>query len=824
MEAATPLIESTRPSALFARPTPCAHCGLPVPVARIDLDAGRQFCCDGCCQVYAILQGSGLQQYYQYRGQDDAAPSPATPSRRRFDDFDAASFHERYCHTLSSGLERVELFLEGVHCSACVWLVERVNRVAPGVVAAELDLSRSVATVVWDPKVTALSAVARALDSLGYTPHATRATQLEAERRQGDRALLLRLGVAGAAAGNVMLMAFALYGGLFSGMSHEYQSLFRWLSFAIATPSVFYSGGVFLRGGWAALRTRALHMDLPVSIGILTGYAGGAWNTLRGTGEVYFDSLCTLIFLLLVGRFLQRKHHRAASNASELLSALAPTTARVLVAAEAREVPTEDLRSGQTIVVAPGERIAADGVINSGSSAVDVSLLTGESLPEEVAAGDKVYAGTVNQSAELHILVESAGKESRLGRLLESVTAAQRERAPIVRLADRVAGYFVFVVLGVAALTLAIWLQLDPSRAIDHTVALLVVTCPCALGMATPLAVSAALRQAAQVGILFKGGEFIEALARPGLIVFDKTGTLTEGRLELVAFHGDKSVIPWLRAVEARSTHPIARAFLRAFPGDVEPVALFDETPGGGVDARIAEHTLLVGSCSWLRLRLTRLPEWAEAQISTHSARGETPVLVALDGALVAVAAFADRVRADGGRELERLRRLGFECAVLSGDQQVIVDRVAAELGGGFMTALGNQSPEQKLAFVKAARGGRRNVIMVGDGVNDAAALAAASIGIAVHGGAEASLEAADAFTTQAGLRKIADAADGARRTLAVIRHGIAFSLLYNALGVALALSGALSPLVAAVLMPLSSITVVSVALRARTFRAKGTP
>ena len=289
-------------------------------------------------------------------------------------------------------------------------------------------------------------------------------------------------------------------------------------------------------------------MDLPVSLGILAGYTGSAVNTWRGRGDIYFDSLCTLIFLLLVGRYLQRTHRRSSSRASDLIHALAPSTARLLEGTEFCEVPAKAIVAGQLVEVRRGERIAIDGVITAGSSAIDASLLTGESLPTAVGVGDRVHAGTTNEASTLRVRVESAGEGTRLGRLLHSIEQTQRERPPIVRLADRVAGYFVIGILGVAALTLSVWLALDPAHAIDHTVALLVVTCPCALGMATPLAVSAALRAAAKGGVLFRGGEFIEALARPGMIVFDKTGTLTEGRLELVSWTGDERVKQFARA------------------------------------------------------------------------------------------------------------------------------------------------------------------------------------------------------------------------------------------------------------------------------------
>ena len=801
----------------------CAHCGLPVPAGRVELKSARQFCCDGCSSVYAVLNAAGLTDYYRHQSSSDAAFVSPRPSRRKFEELDEPAFRAEHCQQLGNDTARIELFLEGVHCSACVWLVERLGRVAPAVVSSRFDLTRSVLQVTWNTEAAPLSAVARALDSLGYCPHPSGSTNIVAEQRKGDRALLLRLGVAGAAAGNVMLMALALYSGKFAGMGQEYLSLFRWGSFLIATPTVFWTGSVFFRGALAALRTRTAHMDLPVSLGILAGYLGSANNTLRAQGDIYFDSLCTLIFLLLVGRYLQRTQQRRSAKASQLISALAPSTARLVEADRLREVPAADVAVGAIVEVLPGERIAVDGVVTHGFSTVDASLLTGESLPQSVAVGDRVHAGTTNQNATLRVRVESAGVATRLGRLMHSVETTQRERAPIVRLADRVAGYFVVGIVLVAAATLLYWLHFDAAHAIDHTVALLVVTCPCALGMATPLAVSAALRQAAAAGVLFKGGEFIEELAQPGVIVFDKTGTLTEGRLELVAWEGDESVKPVLRAAEAHSGHPIARAVQRALPENDLFCSERTELPSG-LHARVSQQQVLVGSHAMIGNELGSLPLWALRSVRANAALGRTPILIAVENTVRAVVSFADRVRPDAAANLQRLHALGFELHVLSGDHQQVVDAVASQLGVPLASAQGGASPESKHSFVSALRQRGQRVFMVGDGVNDAAAMAAANVGIAVHGGAEACLAAADVFTTRPGLEPVLLAAEGARRTLRVIRSGIALSLAYNLVGIALAVTGRLDPLLAAVLMPLSSITVVTLAMHALTFRHRSAP
>ena len=793
----------------------CAHCGLPVPGDAAPNERGPRFCCSACGVAYAIINEAGLGAYYLRRA--DAAPGAAraSVSGRAYSEYDEPAFSERHVEACSEGA-RLELFLDGIHCAACVWLVERLPRVVPGVRRARLDVGRAALEIVFEPAKVQLSAIARALDGLGYRPHPSSLARREGEGEH-DRALWVRLGVAGALAGNVMLMALALYSG--AAADGSYAALFRWGSLFLSIPAVFYCGSVFLRGGLAALRTRTPHMDLPISIGILAGFARSAWNTLQGRGEVYFDSLAVLIFLLLVGRWLQHRHHRGAARALDLIRALAPATARRVERGATREVPAESVPLGSVVEVRAGERIPVDGVILEGCSSIDTAWLTGESLPAEVKPGDRVFAGTENAGAAIRLRVEVAGSDTRLGRLMRSVEEAQSHRAPIVRLADRVAGVFVLVVLGLSALTFAVWSFIDPARAVDHAVALLVVTCPCALGMATPLAVSTALRRAARAGIFFKGGEFLEALARRGTIAFDKTGTLTEGRLELAAFLGDTELTPLIAAAERRSSHPIGRALVAAFASGQELLAdEVCEVPGAGIVARVAGHEVRVGSAGLVSDGHHVLGARFALELGRQAALGRPAVAVAIDGEVRAVAAFGDRLRSDARSSLDELRRLGYRVAVLSGDQQLVVDGIAGTLGP-LVTARGYMSPEEKLTWVEGARR-HGPVVMVGDGVNDAAAMAAADVALAVHGGAEASLVAADGFTTLPGVGKVLEAVVGARRTLTAIRRGIAFSLVYNAFGVALCMAGRISPLLAAVLMPLSSLTVVTLALRSRTFDA----
>jgi Cu2+-exporting ATPase len=818
----------------------CAHCRLPAPGAE---DGGLPFCCEGCRTAWGIIHASGLERYYALPEKRLAA---VRASGRACEEFDHAAFRDLYVRARPDGLAETELYLEGVHCASCVWLVERVPLAVPGVARAELDVSRSRVTLVWDERATPLSRVATFLDRLGYQPHPFRGGRAEALRRGEDRTMLAHIGVAGALAGNTMLVALALYSGWFSGMDPAHERFFRWVSFALATPALFWPGRVFFRGALGALRAGTLHMDVPIALALFAGYARGAVNTVRDAGPVYFDGVAMLVFLLLVGRFAQQRAQRSAMDATELLHALVPSTTRVVrevaagpgagarngagaaaraewsrdaVADAALEnlpadaldtVPVAALLPGMRVEVRDGETIPADGIVAAGVSSIDLALLTGESKPARAARGTRVYAGTVNRGARLWVRVAEAGETSRLGQLMREVETASRERAPVVQLADRMSGAFVAVVLALAALTAAIWWSRDASAAVDHAIALLIVTCPCALALATPLALAVAIGRAARAGILVRGGAALERLAQRGTFLLDKTGTVTEGRTRLVSWQGSVEARASALALEAHATHPIADGFRAAWPGLLPSVAEDVRViPGAGIEGRVYGRRVRVGS-----------PAFAAGGNAVDAPAGDgafTPVHVAIDGEVVARAGFGDRLRADSREVVHALRAMGHETRLISGDDPRVAAAVARALELDPAAAEGGASPERKLEAVRAAAQSGP-VFMVGDGVNDAAAIAGATVGIGVSGGAEASLAAADVYLTRPGLGALVPLAAGARRTLRVIRRNIAFSLVYNVAGAALAMAGLLHPLVAAVLMPASSITVVLASWWSRTF------
>jgi Cu2+-exporting ATPase len=794
----------------------CTHCGL--PALGIEASDGPTFCCSACATAHAMINAHGLGAYHAFSERRGAA---VRPSGRGFTDFDHDAFQTRYVTRDADGMAHVQLALEGVHCASCVWLIERVPLLVTGVARAELDVRQSRATVTWDPSATPLSAVARTLDALGYTPHPYRGGERAVLRRKEDRAMLIRIGVSGAIATNVMLAALALYAGELNTMDAGSLRLFRWISFALTIPTLVWPGRVFFTSAWAALRTGTIHMDVPIALALGAAFTRGAINTITGSGPVYFDGVCALVFLLLVGRFLQARGQRAATDATEQLFALTPATARLVQADDSMiEVPADAVGIGSVIAVHAGETIPVDGEVISGMSTLNRAILTGESADVHVDVGDTVYAGTLNRTAELRVVVKASGEDSRIARILAQVDESARRRAPVVLLADRLASRVVAVVLVLAVITYAVWVRRDATAAWDHVIALLIVTCPCALALATPLAMSAAVGRAARAGIFVKGGDTLESLSRPGWLVLDKTGTLTVGQTTLVSWDGADDLKPMILALESASTHPIAAGFRRAWAG-VAPSAYVTATHtiGGGVAGRVDGHDLLIGSPRFIAAQLPHAawPTWTTDD-------GYTPVIIASDGCIVGRAAFGDAIRDDAAASLATLRARGWRTMLLSGDAASVSMRVGTALGFAPDEIVAEASPEEKAsrvrALVAAAGAGRTPpcVAMVGDGVNDAAAIAAATVGIGVHGGAEASLATADVAMTRDGLAALVALDEGARRSMRVIRNNILWAFAYNALGVVLAVSGQITPLIAAIMMPTSSLTVVLASWLGRTF------
>ncbi|MEM9167638.1 MAG: heavy metal translocating P-type ATPase metal-binding domain-containing protein [Planctomycetota bacterium] len=794
----------------------CSHCGLPVPPADVAAVASEPSYCCGACRIAAdAIRSAGFESYYALRDRYQQELERSRSTGKQFAEFDDTVFVERHVVAVEDGQHTCELYLEGTHCAACVWLVERLPRVVPGLVESRLDLGRSIVRLRWEAAAVPLSAIARALDRFGYAPHPATAADARRSRRKADRAALVRIGVAGACAGNVMLLSAALYSGMFEGMDETTRVAFEILSAIIGTLSVVWPGRVFFKGAIAAMRVRSWHLDMPIALALAAGTVTGIANIIFGLGELYFDSVTMLVFFLLAGRWLQDRGVRSAADAVELLRSLTPVTAHaVRDDGTIEDVASFSLEPGQTVEIHPGETAPVDGIVVEGRSTLDNAILTGEPRPIETSVGDPVAAGAVNLAGTLRVRAEAVGADTRLGTVLQQVERLGAERVPFLGRADRVAGPFVIIMLLLAAVCVAIWAPIDPHEAIKHTTALLIVVCPCALALATPLVTAAAVHKAARTGVLVKSADTFEKLAIPGTVFLDKTGTLTHGEFTIIDHIGDPSILPMAAAIERDSPHPLAR-----------PLERYDERHSAA-DVLHEAGLGVIGTVQGVAVAIGRRA-WAEAvgasfsneqiAFADHAARlGHTPVFIASADGRSSVLAMGDRVRDESACFVETLQGLGWDVTILSGDRQETVAAVAEQLGVRPGRALGGCTPEQKLAAVKSAT--KRGVaVMVGDGVNDAAALAAATAGLAVHGGTEASLAAADATLIKPGLAPLSALFTGSRRVRSAVVRCLGASLCYNVLAASAALLGLISPLVAAVLMPISSLTVVLLALSAKT-------
>lgn len=823
--------EPVAPSASVA----CEHCAEEMPEAS---GPGPHFCCAGCEGAYQLIHGWGLDDYYALRDQlvggsrrgggSVAARSGDSADRRGgahpapwFEELDDPAVIEATTERLGDGAVAVELAIQGLHCAACAWLIERAAGLVDGWIDARVHFSSHRVRVVFDPARVRLSRIAATLLRLGYRVAPVSAEGGDAGDRQENRRQLVRVAIAGFCAANSMWLAVALYAGEISGMAPAHAGMLRFASLVLGLISLTGPGQVFFRGAFAALRTRTPHMDLPVSLGLAVGATAGLWNTLRGTGDIYFDSLTVLVFLLLLGRWLQYRQQHRAAGALQVLFGLTPRTARRRrVDGGIEHVPADRLVAGDIVQVRAGDLIPADGCVRKGNSLVDQSLLTGESHPVPVAAGDTVAAGTLSTSAALEVEVTQVGAASRVGRIARLVEEAATRHTPIVQLADRIGGWFVTVVLILAAVTGVVWWQLAPERAVEVVVALLIVACACALGLATPLAVAVALGRAARRNILVKGGDVLERLARPGTILLDKTGTLTEGRVRLEHFDGSDELLQQAASLQTQTNHPIATAFTEAARQRHLPLLETSEvqqTPGAGIAGSVAGRSVALGSARYMQRCGIELPPDQRQRAAQLLASGLSPVIIAVDGQVASVSGVGDRLRTDAHETVERLRRGGWQVGILSGDHPEIVHRLADRLSIPLRLAVGGLSPEEKVEHVeRAARQG--TAVMIGDGINDAAALAAADVGISVHGGAELSLQVAPVYLAGPGLKGAAELCEAARRAVGAIRRNFAVSLTYNAIAVGLAIAGKIDPLVAAVLMPINSLSMVAMTLASRTF------
>lgn len=794
----------------------CFHCGAALegpPGHELVIDGERRaFCSLACLDIARHIRDEGLTRFYRFREAPAASAdaTPGTDAPRNWQSYDRPVLQQEFVAAQRDGSREAHMLVSGVRCAACSWLIERAMSRVPGVRALAVDPLTTRMRLRWDPTIVPLSELLARIAALGYEPFPCTDDDVDRAARLERRRALPRLIVAGFGMSEVMGYATAMYLGAFQGMDPSIEQFFRLVSMLVATPVVFYAGAPFFAGAWRGLRSRRPGMDLPVAIAIAAAYAASVWNTLRGGGEVYFDSAVMFVFFLSSARFLEMSgRHRAISLTGALARHL-PRVATRLTGALAEPVGVAELVPGDLVLVQPGQTVPADGMLEGDAARVDESLLTGESRPVHKQAGDTVLAGSINLLAAAKVRVREVGANTTLAQIGRLVSTAGGQRPRLVQVTDRVAMWFVSAVLLLSGTVGALWWWFAPERAFEVVLAILVVTCPCALAIATPAAFTVGMSTLARRGVLLRNAGAIEALSRLTDLVFDKTGTLTEysaglQRIEPFGGRSETEVLALAAALEAHSTHPLARAFPK--PAIAAVVTGVRAVPGQGFEGIVNGHRLRIGTYAFA------LGGAAAAQSAQASAEAAvTVVYLADDSGLLARFEIAEQLRAGAAEALGALRERGIALSIASGDQPGPVRAVASRLGVATWHAA--LQPQDKLQLVRRLQAQGRIVGMVGDGINDSPVLAGADVSIAPGSGASLAQHSADCVLMGTGPGVLPDALRLAQRTMRIVRQNLWWAAGYNAVSVPLAAAGVLAPWLAALGMSLSSLLVTFNALR----------
>jgi Cu2+-exporting ATPase len=784
----------------------CWHCGEPLPANpphAVVAGTSHAVCCHGCRAAAEWIDKLGLADYYRLRSATPPRAPDPQGAQRSAQTWTRQELSRHVVRALDAGRNEALLLVDGIRCAACVWLIERALGALAGVESVQVNAAARRARIVWNPAQTDLAAILTIFARTGYAALPLDAAALDDARQREARAALKRLVVAGFGAMQAMMYASALYLGAFTAMDPATRDAMRWLGLLVATPVVFYSAQPFFAGALRALRTRALGMDVPVALAIALIYAASVVEALRGGGEVYFDSVSMFVFFLLAGRYLEMRARHRAGNLADAVARLVPAFAdRLRADASLERIGALELRVGDRVQVAQGERVPADGVLESASCRVDESVLSGESAPVGKRRGDTLTSGSVVLEGPIVARVTRVGADTALAGIAALVTRAQSERPRLACAGERMAAGFVARVLALAAVCAIGWSLVDPQRALTATLAVLVVSCPCAFALAVPAALTRALSVLAARGVFVVHTDAIENLALATHATFDKTGTLTQPDLDLAEVDAaDRGSALSLAAALARgSHHPIAQALARAAAGlpvatatDVRTVA------GGGLEGRIDGRGI-------------RLGQRAFAAAGSDGDADDDAVILAEDGKIVAAFRLRERLRAGAREALDALRADGVTIELASGDARAKVAAVAQRLG--IDTWHARMSPADKLERLRVLRADGARVVAVGDGINDAPVLAGADVAVALASGAELAQAAGDIVLDGAHLPMLAQARAVARETLAVLRQNQRWALAYNLAVVPFGALGFVPPWLAAIGMSTSSLVVILNALR----------
>ncbi len=800
----------------------CSHCGISFrwkAISSTDADGSQNvFCCRGCRGAYQMICDAGLGTFYQRS--DRSTPTVTAANTSSYTDIDLSQ------HVVSDGdLCKIDILVCGITCPSCVWLLERMLTQVPGVKYVSLSYSGGIASLRFDPSCVAPLEMFRIIAQLGYSPRPYSADQSEKEARRERDDLLLRFGTALFLTMQLMAYSYALYAGYFQGIGGTMKQFLQYVSLLVTTPVVFYSGWPFIVGAWRSLKTAAPGMDLLIAMGALSAWFYSLWATCAGQ-ETYFESAAMIVTFVLIGRLLELSVRRRAMSGISSLYAAAPQRATVVGEGGSHSVDVGDICPGDLLLVRQGERFPVDCLIIEGETEVDQSLATGESQPVLLGSGDEVRSGCVNVASPVTIQALRPAGQSYLMRVASLVQMAQAGKPKLQQLADRVSGWFVPAVIVLALLVCAVRLLSfgdSAGTAVMSALSLILIACPCAMGLAVPAAVLAACSRSASLGIILRGGDVIERLALINSALFDKTGTITCGlpgviQLDTYSGYSETVVLQSAATLEEQASHPLARAIVRyaAEQGyQPEQCREFGSVPGRGISGVVPNGELvLCGS------ELFLLERGVSLDLDPQSDSSATAVLIAINGRLAGRVQLTDQLREGAASVVAGLAAERMGVAIISGDHQATVDRIAMEIG--VLSAHGGMTPDQKLAYVTELQRRGQQVLMVGDGVNDAPALAAATVSCSLSGSSDIALENADVIITGEDLSRIATAYRISRAAMTIIKQNLAWAFVYNVVGIPLAMTGLLTPVYAAIAMTASSLLVSLNSLRLMRFKHHG--
>jgi len=789
----------------------CDHCKLlfdkDVLIKDVSAKNPLFFCCKGCQGVYHLLQNEGLDSFYEKSA--GTKLSPAIEISQDLEKFNSDGFFKKYIDQ-KDGLCKVNLIIEGIHCSACIWLNEKVLYNTEGILEVDINYTNHKAKILWDPTVIKLSQIIQKIQSVGYNayPYDAKAQEERANKARKDYYSRLLVGIFGSM--NIMWLAIAHYAGYFTGIADDMKMVIIVAQFILATPVLFYTGWVYFKGAYYGLKNRFVNMDLLVVTGATSAYLFSIYSMITGYGEVYFDSVVMIITFVFVGKYLEVLSKKKAIDTLDSMTSSLPTEVLIIKDDEKIVVGVEEIQEGDIIEIKPGEKIVIDGEVLSGEGSVDESSLTGESKPIYKSVGSEIVSGAVNLDSVIRYKATKAFNNSTLSTIVTLLEESLGKKPKIEKLANQLSGYFSLIILILAVGTFIFWYMSGGTfeKALIVSISVIVIACPCALALATPVSTLIGLEAGVKKGLLFKEASFLETMAKSNVLLLDKTGTITEGKPTVlnatIYKEFDKNL---LYSLLKSSTHPVSKGVLRFIEQEQDELKEYSLSNSKNIEARGIEaefngKKLFGGNLQLLKDRGVELDYDSENSIFAF----------VVDGVLVSLYELKDRTKEDAKESIEYFQKIGFEVAMLTGDNEKVAYAIADEVG--IKKVYHSLYPKDKADIVESYHDKNRVVIMVGDGINDSIALSKSDIAIAMGSGADVSVEVSDIILLDDKMSSLKEALILSRKTYKNIKQNLQMSLLYNLFTVPLAMAGYIIPLVAALSMSLSSLLVIANAVR----------